>query len=135
MAYDLAVNQLWAVDLASGSPSSLVNVTDGGALARAAAWSPDGAQTLFAQGNYGGDAFASLTLKVRDSTGTVRDVGPAPLPPGGGLRGLDWCTPGTALATVTTADYEHQLHTVDVTGGGTGLVTSATHISVLGCVP
>ena len=135
MAYDLAVNQLWAVDLASGSPSSLVNVTDGGALARAAAWSPDGAQTLFAQGNYAGDAFASLTLKVRDSTGTIRDIGPAPLPPGGGLRGLDWCIPDTALATVTTADYEHQLHTVDVTSGGTGLVTSATHISVLGCVP
>jgi hypothetical protein len=135
MAYDLAVNQLLSVDVASSAQTLLVNIVDGGALGRDAAWSPDGAQTLFAQGNYAGDAFASLTLKFRDSVGAIHDVGPVPLPPGGGLRSLDWCAPNTALVTVTTADYDHQLHAVDLTSGGATIVAFGDHLSVLGCVP
>jgi hypothetical protein len=136
MAYDLAVNELWSVNLASGSPTSLVNVTNGGALARDAAWSPDSTQVLFAQGSYsGGDTFASLTLKARDGGGTVRDVGPAPLLPGGDLNGLAWCTADIGLATVTTADYDHELHTVNMTSGATAFVAANTRVAVLGCIP
>jgi hypothetical protein len=134
MAYDLAVNQLWSVDFASGTPTQLVNAIDGSALARDACWSPDGAQTLFAQGSYAGDAFGSLTLKARDGGGAVRDIGPAPLPPGGSLRSLDWCAPNIALVTVTTTDYDHQLHTVNMTSGGAVIVAFGEYVTVLGCI-
>ena len=86
IAYDTAVNQLWALDLAGGVPALLVEVTDGGALGYDAAWSPDGAQVLFAQGTYAGDTFAGLTLKVRDGSGAVRDVGLLPLEPRSSVR-------------------------------------------------
>lgn len=135
IAYDTAVNQLWALDVASGLPALLVEVTDGGALGGEAAWSPDGTQVLFAQGVYTGDTFAGLTLKIRDGSGDVRDIGPLPLLPGGWLSGLDWCMPEAALATVTTADSTVQLHTVDLASGGTSLVTSGEYVSVLGCIP
>jgi len=135
MGYDLAVNQLWALRLASGERTLLVEVTDGGALARAAAWSPDGARILFAQGSYSGGAFGSLALKIRDGGGAVDEVGPAPLPPGGGLRQLDWCAPAVALAVSTSTDYDHQLYTVNVGSSSASLVvTSEDQISVLGCV-
>ncbi len=134
MAYDLAVNQLWQVNVASGASTQLVNVTDGGALARTAAWSQELPHTLFAQGSYAGDTFASLMLKVRDDTGTIHDAGSVPLPPGGSLQSVDWCLPDFALVVVTTADYDHQLHLVEF-GGGSTLVTSDAYISVLGCIP
>ncbi|MBN1979721.1 MAG: hypothetical protein JW918_20185 [Anaerolineae bacterium] len=134
MAYDLAVNQLWQVNVATGASTQLVNVTDGGALARTAAWSQEVPHTLFAQGNYAGDAFSSLMLRSRDAGGAVSDFGSAPLPPGGSLQSIDWCRPDFALVVVTTADYAHQLHVVQL-GGGSTLITSDAYISVLGCVP
>ena len=134
IGYDLAVNQLWVLDVASGLSTLLVEVTDGGALGGAVAWSPDGTQILFARGNYAGGTFASLALHARDGSGTIRDIGPLPLPPGGGLSDLDWCTPDVALVTLTTTDYVHELHTVDLVGGSTTLVTSDAYVSVLGCV-
>jgi len=134
MAYDLAVNQLWQVNVASGASTQLLNVTDGGALARTAAWSQELPHTLFAQGSYAGDTFASLMLKVRDDTGTIHDAGSVPLPPGGSLQSVDWCLPDFALVVVTTADYAHQLHIVEF-GGGSTLVTSDAYITVLGCIP
>ncbi|MBN1812337.1 MAG: hypothetical protein JXA14_10910 [Anaerolineae bacterium] len=134
MAYDLAVNQLGEVNIATGSPTLLVNVTDGGALARDAAWSQEAPHILFAQGNYAGDAFGSLMLKRRDATGTISDAGPVPLPPGGNLQSIDWCLPDFALVVVATADYDHQLHLVEF-GGGSTLVASDAYISVLGCIP
>jgi hypothetical protein len=133
VGYDLAVNQLWSVS-AGGDSVMLVNVTDGGALAQDASWSQGGPQVLFAQGNYAGDAFASLTLKVRDDAGAVHGVGSVPLPPGGDLQSIAWCLPDSALVVVTTADYDHQLHIVEF-GGGSTLIASADYISVLGCVP
>jgi hypothetical protein len=111
-----------------------VNATDGSALARAAAWSQESPQILFAQGNYAGDAFGSLTLKRRDAAGTISDAGLVPLPPGGSLQSIDWCLPNLALVVVATADYAQHLHIVEF-GGGSTLVTSDAHISVLGCVP
>jgi hypothetical protein len=134
MGPDYVVNQLWGMDLATGTPSRLVNVDDGGALARDAAWMQEVPHTVFAQGNYAGGTFASLTLKVRDGAASVRDVGAVPLPTGGDLIGLDGCRPSFALATVVNASYEAELHIVDF-GGGSTLVTSAPTISVLGCVP
>jgi len=135
IAYDVAVNQLWTLDLASGLPALLVEVTDGGALGYDAAWSPDGAQVLFAQGTYAGDTFAGLTLRVRDGSGAVRDVGSLPLEPQANPSSLDWCAPDVALAVVTTADSTYQLHTIDLASGGTSLVTSGDYVSVLGCIP
>jgi hypothetical protein len=132
MGPDIVVNQLWLADVASGARTLLVDVTDGGALARTAAWSQELPHALFAQGNYAGATFASLTLKVRDDTGTIHDAGSVPLPPGGSLQSIDWCQPDLALVVVTTADYAHQLHIVEF-GGGSTLVTSDAYISVLGC--
>jgi hypothetical protein len=134
MAYDLAVNQLGEADLATGSPTLLVDATDGSALARTAAWSQEGPDILFAQGTYAGDAFGSLTLKRREAAGTISDAGPVPLPPGGSLQSIDWCLPNSALAVVATADNDHQLYLVEF-GAGSTLVTSDAYISVLGCIP
>lgn len=134
MAYDLAVNQLGEVNIAAGSPTLLVNATDGSALARSAAWSQETPQILFAQGTYAGDAFGSLMLKRRDATGTISDAGLVPLPPGGSLQSIDWCLPNFALVVVATTDYDHQLYIVEF-GGGSTLVTSDAYISVLGCIP
>ena len=134
MAYDLAVNQLWQVNVATGASTQLVNVTDGGALARTAAWSQEVPHTLFAQGTYAGDAFSSLMLKTRDAGGTVSDFGSVPLPPGGSLQSVDWCLPDFALVVMTTTDYAHQLYIVEL-GGGSTLITSDAYISVLGCIP
>jgi hypothetical protein len=134
MAYDLAVNQLGEVDIATGSPTLLVNAVDGSARARTASWSQESPQILFAQGNYAGEAFGSLMLKRRDAGGTISDAGPVPLPPGGSLQSIDWCLPNLALVVIATADYDHQLHVVEF-GGGSTLVASDAYISVLGCVP
>jgi hypothetical protein len=133
-AYDLAVNQLGQVDVATGDSTLLVDATDGSALARDAAWSQEAPDILFAQGTYAGGTFGSLTLKRREASGAVSDAGPVPLPPGGTLQSIDWCLPGLALAVVTTADYDHQLYVVEF-GGGSTLVASDAYISVLGCVP
>lgn len=135
LAYDLAVNELWTADTTSGARTILVDVTDGSALARAAAWSPDGTQVMFTQGTYAGETFGSLTVKVRDGSGSIRDVGPAPLPSAGFLGGLDWCAPNLALVTAYTTNYEGQLYILDTTSGGASLIASSAHVLVLGCVP
>jgi hypothetical protein len=137
IAYDLAVNELWTVSSDGTARQRLINVIDGGALGSdALSWSPDGTQILFAQGTFAGSqAFASLTLKVRDSGGALRDVGPAPIPAGGWLMGVDWCTPDLALATVAVPGTGQELHIVDMTSGATSLVDSADRVQVLGCIP
>jgi len=134
MAYDLAVNELWSVDIASGARTILVNVTDGGALARAVSWSPENPQALFVRVSYAGETFTSLALKRRDEAGTVHDAGSLSLPAGGGLQTIDWCLPDFALVTITDASYNHQLQVAEF-GGGSTLITSAEYISVLGCIP
>lgn len=134
LAYDLAVNELWTTDVASGARTILVDAIDGSALGRTAAWSPDGAQVMFAQGTYAGESFGLLTIKVRDASGFMRDVGPAPLPPAGSLGSLDWCAPSLALVTAFTADYEGRLYILDTASGGASLVASAAHVLVLECV-
>jgi hypothetical protein len=132
--YDLAVNQLWQVDIATGVRALLVDASDGSALARDAAWSQEVPRTLFAQGNYAGATFGSLALRTRDDVGTISNAGPVPLPAGGGLIGIDWCLPDFALVTVVNAAYDAELHMVEF-GGGDTLVASAESISVLGCIP
>jgi hypothetical protein len=134
MSYDLAVNQLGEVNFASGSPTLLVDVTDGSALARTAAWSQEGPHILFAQGTYAGELLGSLTLNTRDAGGTIDNVGSVPLPPGGTLQSIDWCLPDFALVVVTTPDYANQLYIVEF-GGDSTLITSDAYISVLGCIP
>jgi hypothetical protein len=133
-AYDLAVNQLGQMDVATGDSTLSLDVTDGGALARDAAWAQDASDILFARGTYAGNTFGSLTLKRYEAGGTISDVGSVPLPGGGSLQSIDWCLPNAALVVVTTPDYEHQLHIVEF-GGGSTLVASDAYISVLGCIP
>jgi hypothetical protein len=134
VAYDLAVNQLGVLGLDEGSPTLLVEETEGGALGMDAAWSPDGTLALFAEGRYGDGTFASLTLKTIPATGAAIDLGPVPLPTGGFLVSLHWCAEETALAVVATAEGVHELHTIDVSSGDSSLVTSDDYVYVLGCV-
>ena len=134
VSYDLAVNQLGLLDLESGSSRLLVEETEGGALGNDAAWSPDGALGLFAEGRYGNGTFASLTLKTVNSTGTVTEVAPAPLPPEGFLVSLDWCVLEKALVVVGTSEGEHELHVVRMESGESSLVVADDYVEVLGCV-
>ncbi len=131
---DLAVNQLWMLDLANASPTLLVEETEGAALGWDIAWSPDGALGMFALGRYAGWFFESLTLNTVDAMGAVSDVGPIPLPPDGDLISLDWCAPDTALVVVATADRVHELHWMDMSTGESSLIVSDDDIFVLGCV-
>jgi len=134
VGYDLAVNQLGLVDVEGGSPTLLVEETEGGALGGDAAWSPDGSLGLFAEGRYGNGTFDSLTLKTVADSGTVTEVAPIPLPSGGFLVSLDWCQPDRALVVVADSEGVHQLHTMDLESGESSLVTSDDEIAVLGCV-
>jgi hypothetical protein len=135
IAYDTAVNQLWSVDLASGARTLLLEASDGSALADDADWSPSADRALFGQGNYAGGTFASLTLKIRNSDGSVSDVGPLPLPADGYPNQLAWCRPDLAVYSAMAMDGSVDLYLVNLTDGSTLLVNSAVAISVLGCVP
>jgi len=133
-AYDLAVNQLWQADIASGARTLLVETTDGSALGRSASWAPAGQRVIYAQGRYAGDTFASLTLKRQHPDGMRSDVGPIPLPPQGNLTQLDWCRPDVALITVTTMEGDRKLHRADLGGEATRLSIDDQHIAVLTCI-
>ena len=132
MMMDLAVNQLWSLDLATGVPSLLLEVTDGGAL-DVADWSPDGTEAMFLYGSYAGPDFIPSVLRVRDGAGGVRDVASVSLTPGDGFTGLSWCAPSTAVYTIWTTGAM-QLHLVDLSTGATTLITTAEGVSVLGCI-
>jgi hypothetical protein len=133
-ALDFAVNQLWTVDLASATPTLLLEVTDGDALGADAAWAPDGERVLFAQGHYADMDWGSLALQVRDGAGAVQELAPLPLAEEGtGVR-LAWCRPDTALAVLTAGPDLAQLHAVDVETGDLELLASAEKLFVLGCV-
>ena len=132
MMMDLAVNQLWSLDLATGVPTLLLEITDGGALDDAD-WSPDGAETIFVYGNYAGPDFIPSVLRVRDGAGSVRDVAAVSLTPGDGFTGISWCAPNVAVYTIWTSGAM-QLHMVDLSTGTTSLITTAEGVSVLGCI-
>lgn len=136
MAYDMAVNQLLSMDFPVGSGTMLLDVVDGSALLRSAAWSMSADRILFAQGTYSGaDVFAALTLKFITPGGPVVDVGVLPIPPGVRFSTLDWCRPEIALTTARTAANLTELSIVSVPGAVSSAVTSDTAVSVLGCVP
>lgn len=131
IAYDLAVNQLWVLDAATYG-GLWVNVTDGGALGPVAAFSPDGARVLFAQGRYAGDNFAALTFQIHDGRG-MTPVGPVP---GGAdvyLADLAWCSDTQALALIMRP-AQSTLYQVTLPGGALTELISAQHIEVLGCL-
>ena len=132
--YDLAVNQLWTLNLESGNPTLLLDVTDGGALGSDAAWSPDGTEILFAEGDYDGAELVSLMLRTGDQTGAMRDIGPLQMPSQGWLSGVDWCSPGAGLLTIMSSDGTSQLHAVDLGDATMTLLTSAPQVAVVGCV-
>jgi len=128
---DVMANQLWSLDLASGQAAKLVEVTDGGALAWAVAWSPDGREALFAQGRYvDGQRLTALALQAVDAAGTVREIGA--LPAESQLMGLRWCQPGLALAILYPGGAASELYTVDLAGGRTTFVGKGQQVSVLG---
>jgi len=133
-ALDFAVNQLWTLDIASATPTLLIEVTNGDALGADAAWAPDGERVLFAQGHYAGMDWGSLALQVRDGTGTVQELAPLPLAEEGTGLHLAWCTPDTALAVLTAGSDLTQLRAVDVETGDLELLTSAETLFVLGCI-
>ncbi len=131
---DVAVNQLWSLDIASGRASRLVEVKDGGALGYPAAWSPDGREALFAQGRYvDGQTLSELTLKAVDAAGAVREIGP--LAAQGYLSDLRWCAPGLALAAVYPGGEVSELYLVDLASGRTAFVGKGQQVSVLGVMP
>jgi hypothetical protein len=134
VAYDVAVNRLGLLDIDNGSPTLLVEETEGGALGMDAAWSPDGELGLFAQGRYEDGTFSSLTLKTVTEQGSVTDVGPVPLPPDGHLVSLDWCTGETALAVATTDEGAYELHVIRVDTGESSLVVADDYATMVGCV-
>ncbi len=134
VGYDLAVNEVRVLDLASGSSRLLVEETEGGALGGDVAWSPDGALGLFAEGHYEGNTFGSLTMKTVDDQGAVTEVAPIPLPPEGFLISLDWCSQDIVLVVVATSDGVHQLYALDISTRQSPLVASDDDIAVLGCV-
>jgi hypothetical protein len=113
---DWAVNQLWLLDLATGQRTLLYEVTDGDALLRDAAWSPDGSSVLFAQGHYAGWNFRTLTLKISDLGGQVRDVAPVPTGGDAWAANLYWCHPETAFAEFIGPAPLPELWAVDLTG-------------------
>jgi hypothetical protein len=135
VAYDMAVNQLWVLDLLSGARTLLVEVSDGGALLDDADWSPDGQSILFACGTYAGETFASLQLRIRDSAGGVRAVGALPLPPNGYPGQLNWCRPTLATYTMMSTDGTTSLYLLDLTDGSALLANSANAVTLLGCIP
>ncbi len=138
IGYNLAVNQLWWMNLETETANLLVAETEGGALGRQIAGSPDGSTALYAEGQYAGDTFETLTLKTlpigNGEPPSPTEVAPVPLPFKGYLSGLHWCTDETAVVVVATQDGEHQLHTLDIAGGTTQPVTEADSLQVLGCI-
>jgi Tol biopolymer transport system component len=134
VAYDLAVNQLGTVDLASGEASLLVEITDGGALGPEVTWVPNSEQIMFTRGIYSGDTFSSLTLRVRDETGTITELLPMPLSPQGFLTSLSWCRPEIASFTLATRDGTQQLYLADLSTSSMTLLTSAPGIFPVGCL-
>jgi hypothetical protein len=132
MMMDLAVNQLWSLDLTTGTPTLLLEVTDGGALDDAD-WSPDGTETMFVYGTYAGPDFIPSVLRVRDGGGGIRDVATVSLTPGDGFTRLRWCAPNTTVYTTWTTGAM-QLHLVDLSSGTTSLITTAEGVSLLGCI-
>ena len=128
---DPLVNELWSVDVAGGQPTLLFAPAQGSALGWACAWSPDGSQALFAQGDYTAHGFTSSTLRARDAAGQVRDVGSLP---GGYLNDLYWCRPDLALAVMYQGGDMVELYLVDLAGRRATLAVSASYVSVLRCV-
>lgn len=137
VAYDLAVNQLWWMDMETENADLLIAETEGGALGRQIAWSPDGNTALYAEGRYSEDTFDFLTLKtvpIGEEAPSPTEVAPVPLPLNGYLTDLAWCTSEMGLVVVATEDGAHQLHTLDTAGGTTDRLTDADSIQVLGCI-
>jgi len=129
---DVMANQLWSLDVASGQAQKLVEVTDGGALAHAVAWSPDGREALFAQGRYiDGQRLTALTLQAVDAAGSARQIGA--LPAESQLMDLRWCRPDLALAILYhPGGAASELYTVDLAGGRMAFVGKGQQVCVLG---
>lgn len=136
---DFAVNQLWALDIESATPTLLYGVTNGDALGGdliggAAAWAPSGEQILLAQGHYAGMNWGTLALQVYDETGQVQELAPLPMPEESAGLHLAWCRPDIAFAVLTAGSDPTQLHMVDAETGVLKLLTTADAVFVLGCV-
>lgn len=136
MAYDLVVNELWGLELDGIAATPYLDIFDGSALFRNAAWSMNGTKVLYAQGTFSGGAdFTGLGWKIYDG-GASTDVGPAAIPAGGTMQDAAWCRPGTALATARQSGSDNELQILDLSSGGAAAVVDVQQsISILGCVP
>lgn len=136
MAFDLVVNELWTMDLASSMKTILVDATDGSALFREAAWSMDGSRIMFGQGTFAGGAnFDSGAWKTH-SGGVETVVGPAAIPSGGSMQMVKWCRPNTGLASARTSSGDIELQVLDLSAGAASTVVETEQtITILGCVP
>lgn len=134
--YDLAVNQLVVAVLENRTRDTLVEVDDGGALARAIAWSPASERLLFAQGTYEGEQLTDLTLESTDLDGTVVTYGPLNLPGPAELVEMVWCSSGAVyLVTLDWQDGLEKLSSVDLNTGAVEEITARRRVDVVTCVP
>jgi hypothetical protein len=134
--YDLAVNQLAIAGLEDRTREILVEVDDGGALARAIAWSPASERLLFVQGTYEGEQLTELTLKSTDLDGTVVTYGPLNLPRPSELVKMAWCSSGAVfLVTLDWHDGLEKLSRVDLNTGAVKEISARRRVDIVTCVP
>jgi hypothetical protein len=133
---DFAVNRLGVAELATGALTTLVEVSDGSALAHTLAWSPSSERLLFARGHYDGEHLANLTLLSTDHSGRVASHGSLDSPPSASLLELAWCGESTALYRFWSGATKMQhLYRFDLDSGIATETASAQRIEIVGCVP
>ena len=134
--YDLAVNQIGVARLGDLSRSTIVELDDGSALARAVAWAPSSERLLFSQGRYEGEYLSDVWLKSTDLGGTIVAYGPMTIPTPGGLLELAWCDPSRVFyVTWDGSDGSETLFSFDLNTGASTELAVGKRVEIVGCAP
>jgi hypothetical protein len=134
--YDLAVNRLAIASLGDGSSYTLVEASDGSALARAVSWSPLSDRIIYARGLYEGEHLSDLVLKSTDLSGSVVTYGPLDVPGPGELMDIVWCSPGVVFfVTWDGLDGLEKLISFDLNTGATREIAADRRVDIVTCVP